>query len=438
MTGAWRLAIGLLPLVAATFADENSTDLYDGELHVYLTLSALAKTLLDGRVQQRLIELNWAKRGSIPDDTDADDLVGLYDHNPSEDATLPLLQINASEHDGYFKSNVQFDPPSCLNVSDEVDCCCLGYWIAYIRDGVVIATNRLELQPSWMWDNRDVLGPMALRNLVLPGTHNSGSFGEYVGHISDTVFTRYLICQDEDIKTQLNYGIRYLDIRVGYYPNLPEGYPKFWLNHNYAKINPLSTLIHDVKNFLKTNSEVLVVNFHRFPKGFDTHPEAHGLLVDYLRKEWGELMAPSSMRAGVTVDELWAANKTLIVAYNNYETNIAHSFLWPKIPQEWGDQRSVEGLYSFLESANERHVDDPYVWAAMAELTPSAIDVIFRPLGGLRQLAQAVNANVTRWYQQDQFWSKANIIAVDFFHGTDIVDIAIRANIKRAANSNLN
>ena len=32
------------------------------------------------------------------------------------------------------------------------------------------------------------------------------------------------------------------------------------------------------------NSEVLVVNFHRFPKGFDTHPEAHGLLVDYLRK----------------------------------------------------------------------------------------------------------------------------------------------------------
>ena len=50
-------------------------------------------------------------------------------------------------------------------------------------------------------------------------------------------------------------------------------------------------------------------------------------------REWGELMAPSSMRAGVTVDELWAANKTLIVAYNNYETNIAHSFLWPKIPQ---------------------------------------------------------------------------------------------------------
>ena len=52
---------------------------------------------------------------------------------------------------------------------------------------------------------RGVLGPMALRNLVLPGTHNSGSFGEYVGHISDTVFTRYLICQDEDIKYIFNY-----------------------------------------------------------------------------------------------------------------------------------------------------------------------------------------------------------------------------------------
>ena len=73
----------------------------------------------------------------------------------------------------------------------------------------------------------------------------------------------------------------------------------------------------------------------------------------------------------------------------------------------------------------------------MAELTPSAMDIIFRPQGGLRRLAQLTNANATHWYQHHQFWSKANSVAVDFFHGTDIVDIAIRANLRRAACSNL-
>ena len=41
---------------------------------------------------------------------------------------------------------------------------------------------------------------MELRKLFLPGTHNSGSYRPYTGHHSDTVFTRYLVCQDEDIK----------------------------------------------------------------------------------------------------------------------------------------------------------------------------------------------------------------------------------------------
>lgn len=43
-------------------------------------------------------------------------------------------------------------------------------------------------------------------------------------------------------------GIRYLDVRVGYYPERDD---KFWLNHNYARVNPLRFLIEDLKNFLE-------------------------------------------------------------------------------------------------------------------------------------------------------------------------------------------
>ena len=68
----------------------------------------------------------------------------------------------------------------------------------------------------------------------------------------DTVLLRYSVNQGEDIWTQLLFGMRYLDLRVGmilsiwvfgdmepqvsYYEDTPE---KFWLVHDFVKQNPL-------------------------------------------------------------------------------------------------------------------------------------------------------------------------------------------------------
>lgn len=67
----------------------------------------------------------------------------------------------------------------------------------------------------------------------------------------------------------------------------------------------------------------------------------------------------------------------------------------------------------------------------MAELTPSTMDVLFRPNDGLRKLADNVARNVTTWYR-DLWWKTTSIAAVDFFHSTDIIDVAIDASLKRA------
>lgn len=66
-------------------------------------------------------------------------------------------------------------------------------------------------------------------------------------------------------------------------------------------------------------------------------------------------------------------------------------------------------------------------WSAMAELTPTAWDVITDELGGLRKMADSVNRNVTGWYQGS--WGQtANVVAVDFYRGADIVATAIQWN----------
>lgn len=72
-----------------------------------------------------------------------------------------------------------------------------------------------------------------------------------------------------------------------------------------------------------------------------------------------------------------------------------------------------------------------YFWAAMAELTPSTFDVLFRPGEGLRRLADQVARNVTVWYR-DLWWTSSSAVAVDFFHSSGVVDIAVDASVKRA------
>jgi hypothetical protein len=53
---------------------------------------------------------------------------------------------------------------------------------------------------------------------MLPGTHNSGCFyGSEEALARGDIVSRFLLTQDEDVYEQLVWGVRYLDIRVGYY-----------------------------------------------------------------------------------------------------------------------------------------------------------------------------------------------------------------------------
>ena len=82
------------------------------------------------------------------------------------------------------------------------------------------------------------------------------------------MLTRYSVNQDEDIWNQLLFGIRYLDIRVGLYEDTAE---KFWLVHDFVRLNPLYEAIQAVKRFMRVTKEVVILDFHRFPTGFDNN-----------------------------------------------------------------------------------------------------------------------------------------------------------------------
>lgn len=208
---------------------------------------------------------------------------------------------------------------------------------------------------------------------------------------------KFSINQDEDVWGQLLYGIRYLDIRVSYYPNTAE---KFWTVHDFVKINPLFKVINDVRRFISLTKEMVILDFHRFPSGFEgaENENRHSELLRYLQAELGEFMAPDWLGRSTTLNDLWNMNKTLIVTYSHDPSTAFSEILWSEVKHVWGNQRRANGLLAYLNDGMELRKWARYPWAAMTHLTPTSMDVILNPNYGFRELADSIARNVITWY----------------------------------------
>nr|CAD7452625.1 unnamed protein product [Timema tahoe] len=356
----------------------------------------------------------------------------------------------------------------------------------------VTVVSVTRTRPTWLSDMKSSLSSLRMNDIFLPGSHDAGSYQEYSG--IETLVTKYTITQvaavtqlhralcsdyiihtsydycipmaslvltdssqltadgfeklpdqimypyaepydlqktcEEDVLSQLIYGIRYLDLRVGYYPTRD---PVWWVNHGVARLHPLQEFIDDVKTFIQATDEIVILDAHEFPQGFGSDLTVHQLLETYLREQLGALTVPKSLSWSSTLGEVWSSGKRLILSYNQQQLVASSDLLWTGVSQQWGNVDTLDGLYNYLAGV----MNNPPTnvgWSAMAELTPNAWQVITDSLGGLRKMADTVNRNVTAWYKGT--WGKTvNIVAVDFFKGTAIVDAAIDWNDRRAKQS---
>ena len=55
--------------------------------------------------------------------------------------------------------------------------CVFGYEITwYGADGSIKASNCLQSEPTWMQDNKDLLGSVLVGDLILTGSHDAGAY----------------------------------------------------------------------------------------------------------------------------------------------------------------------------------------------------------------------------------------------------------------------
>lgn len=84
-------------------------------------------------------------------------------------------------------------------------------------------------------------------------------------------------------------------------------------------------------------------------------------------------------------------------------------------------------MKDYLSASIENHntMSNP-LWALMAELTITPVEVIFNA-GSNAKLADKVNRQLTKWFR-DEWHRETNIVATDYFLGNDLINIAIEAN----------
>lgn len=307
---------------------------------------------------------------------------------------------------------------------------CLDFWIAYMQDQEILSTNCIRARPNWMYQARGAIGNFSLMDLMIPGTHNTGTYASF-DELDDTIFNRYLITQEETVWKQLVYGIRYLDLRVAY-QNTDSSSEKLYITHS-AFVTDISVkeIIRQVKNFLLSTNEIVIMDFHRFVNGFKGRKAArrHQELVSLLERELSDYMIPVSFTSWATLNTLWATGKRLYVGYADDNSRRQNSFLFPAIKHLWGDVDNVDGLKNYLNltvcSQRNRRLT-----SAMAQLTPTTAGAIFNLYGGLRNMADLVNRKISKWFR-DEWNHCANIVATDFFLANNIIEISIEANKKR-------
>ncbi|KAF7496484.1 hypothetical protein SSS_00775 [Sarcoptes scabiei] len=391
----------------------------------------------------RAIEIHWRR----PTTPSRNDFIAILRVNDSRQIRrYPLIDPKTNQTlSHYLKTDLEFDYQNLPDLDNGLQEFCLQYFVIYMNDrGETEAINCVRMQSRWMQKLLDLIENRTLSELMIPGTHDASSFTKY--NYFDYTF------DDESIYNQLAYGIRYLDFRVAVYNQTNRSHPfpwrlyeEFWMVHDIQKNSiKLSEALEQVRKFIvRTTHEIVIVDFHRFVHGFNKIRDLNAIrrrLKQFIRlvyQHLGPYLIPFNETGLPTIGEILRQGKRVLIgyAYKFDDRSLPDSDLfWPPVTHLWANTDRLVELESYIKreicKGDRSYPNGHHLRSVMGELTPKVEGVIFRRYHGLRELAALVNIHYNDWFRY-RWWNCSNIVAADFFLGSDLVDISIDVNRRR-------
>jgi hypothetical protein len=308
----------------------------------------------------------------------------------------------------------------------------------------------------------------ALNRLLIPGTHDSGSYAinsqskfslcsdgalpEWLEKLSDTlpvsivraISANWAKTQPLSIGQQLEQGIRYLDLRVCYSDSTSHsGEKTFYLCHSLLGSH-LSQVLNDIAQFAKKHpSEIILADLNHL---YGVHsPEDQNALSQMIYQSLAPYLVSNQLTAKNSLQEIRASGRNVILLFDAGQTAsdpklqaFAQHFFWPqsRIQSPWPNTTEINKLKKDLDGEADHNATTPpqglFVYQAI--LTPNSKTVSDGIWGlgskpyNIPTLEKPVNQALPGWIQQeeDRDYHALNIIEQDWFdEKSSLVDWAI-------------
>lgn len=282
-----------------------------------------------------------------------------------------------------------------------------------------VALEKLELS-QWMASTSSI-NTLTLRELVLPGAHNSGVDKKATYAVPG--IAHWAACQNNSFYDQLRNGARALDARVEYHRD-SRGVGTFWFQHQGVRSSrSLENLIMHVIRFLEESpDEFVLLDFHQLKAGnvvFD-YREFTRFLLTHL----GPRIIPSS-NWHLSVGQLKQASGVQRV-WLTAERHPALDRTWflPQIEHRWSGiaDTSVGELENHITRTMQAPPSGHMPWS----LSATSYNLALGPVD--------IKEHLDRWFDPESgnWLLDCSIINADFFEESRLVHNCRTANIIKA------
>ncbi|XP_012267489.2 PI-PLC X domain-containing protein 3 [Athalia rosae] len=288
---------------------------------------------------------------------------------------------------------------------------------------------------SWMSDLPPQLKTLPINHLAIPGSHDSMTytitkkskigpdgphFLRYLGCLLPVVrpiIFNWSITQHEDVKAQLNGGIRYLDLRVARKCQSDE---VCFLHGLYGA--PVEQPLNDISDWLSLHpEEVVILDFQHF---YEFDDSLHHELIKIIERTFrGKLCPVFSSFSHISLQWLALEKYQVIAIYRNIAvltaTNLWYSNLWIT---PWPNTVNPGYLVRFLDEELEtRNTETGFVSQCL--LTPDTYYVARHFFGNLeKDLVNVCRDNILPWIREKKPGSDGlNIVISDFVSYNDFL-----------------
>ncbi|XP_030638707.1 PI-PLC X domain-containing protein 1-like [Chanos chanos] len=281
---------------------------------------------------------------------------------------------------------------------------------------------------DWMSRLPEKLLDMPLSTLAIPGSHDTMTYcldqhspvlpsqpktlrflDSIIPCIIRPCVNRWGTTQERTISSQLDSGIRFLDLRVAH--KKKDSNKTFYFAHGIYSLWTVKEALIDVAWWLEKHpKEVVIIALSSFD-GLDS--SQHQELINHLKNLFLNKLCPNWEKP--TLKTCWDHGYQVILSYDN-SCAVGHKELWPKWDYWWANKSDPTQVISYLEERKAKGRPDSFFVAGL-NMTEDARYILLHPCRSMRIMTKKAYPILLNWVKDQCPGSGKtciNIICADF------------------------